>query len=145
MLDTVRPKEHARWQLDAHRGNGALGFSDIAMQTLNHICECRGIVEGILHDLPEESTSYESSCPMSLHQVVAPQSPTAWIDDASLESYAEHALRTKMLIVEARNFATDRIRNIFDEVPVSDLSEDVAALHGELYLLYPDYEMFKAF
>ena len=95
----THPQKVAWLHSDARRDDGAVCFSYIAMQILNNTHHCKCVVEGILHDSPGERNPDENAHLPIFHDAVPLQSPTAWIDDDSLASFAEYILKTKMLVV----------------------------------------------
>ena len=128
---------------DNFQEHDALGFSFVAMQALNNICECERVVDQMLEASDAEYSSHcGAGCALVAEEILCQEPPTPWIDDPSLEAYGQIALDAKVLVLESLNFATDHILDVMDTLPLSDASEDLWALHEDLISLYPDYETF---
>jgi len=119
-------------------------FKYVLWDTMNCISACNARVDQVLTDatcvLPIHLTYLVDDCCKIASKSVLESS---WIDDPALEQYAQAALDSKLLAIDALNFASDQVCELLDSMPLSDQAEDLATLHQELLEAYPDYSAFQ--
>lgn len=120
-------------------------FKYVVWDTMNCIGACKARVDQILTEAASDSLTHSTS-PLanSVNIDSTLLSEPSWVDDPMLEKYAQTALDSNNLAINALNFASDRVCDVLDLLPPSDLSEDLRVLHDGLLDAYPDYRAFVA-